>query len=464
MKKEKHNNYRQIKGGLHDAPRLGWCLRVLILWIALIVLSSVVPASLSAMDLLDAYSRARENDPLFGASFYEREAARTMPAQGRSYLLPQISAYGTESKYYYDQAPDYYHDFNSEALGVSLKQPLFNIPRFYEYRQNKIRAIIGEVRFNSAEQDLILRLSEAYFNALAAHNLLEVIDSEKKAISGAREQARKMFQAGVSTITDVHDAEARYDSVLAKEIEAKNNLDIKMQALKRIVGIDPGELNFLKEDVPFGIPEPVSLEGWIEKAKQHHPVLKEYANRIAYQEAELKKARGQHWPSLDFVAGYNKTNTNNTVQTNRISYGSVGVQLNLPVFSGGYTAAKVREALAVLGQARKEYENSLADITQKLSEAFLGIRGNMSKIDALLMATKSASTSLESNRMSLLAGVRTTIDVLNAEQEFHDVRVRLLQARYDCLLNIVKLKASAGTLSGDDLLAINSWLQTAAAK
>ena len=151
-------------------------------------------------------------------------------------------------------------------------------------------------------------------------------------------------------------------------------------------------------------------------------MLKSYAYQIDYQEAELKKNQGQHWPSLDMVGGYNRTNTNNAVIIPNLSYGSVGVQVNLPVFNGGYTSAKVKEARAVLEKAKKEYENTLAYITQKLSEAFLGIRGNIKQIGALLAANKSASTSLESNRMSLMAGVRTTIDVLNAERELQQVR------------------------------------------
>ncbi|OPY89577.1 MAG: Outer membrane protein TolC precursor [Syntrophus sp. PtaU1.Bin208] len=237
-----------------------------------------------------------------------------------------------------------------------------------------------------------------------------------------------------------------------------------MLALKKMVGMEPQGLNFLMADIPLGISEPQRLENWIEKAKENHPILKSYAYQISYQEAELRKNQGQHWPSLDLVGGYNKTNTNNTVQTNRVAYESVGVQVSLPIFSGGYTTAKVKESRALLGQAKKQYDNALADITQKLSEAFLGIRDNMSKIDALKTAHKSASTSLKSNKMSLLAGVRTTIDVLNAERDLQDVRIRLLQARYECLLNNVRLKAYAGTISEKDLEEINGWLQTAAAK
>lgn len=431
------------------------------LWLALMLLHTACPAPLAAMDLVEAYARAKDHDPLFGASVYEHEAAKTLPAQGRAYLLPQIQASGTKTKFHYDSAPysTYYGDFNSQTMGTSLKQPIFNVPRFYEYRQHKIRKKIGDERFASAEQELILRLAEAYFTGLAARNFLILVDAEKQSISGEREQARKRFQAGVATITDVHDAEARYDSVMAKEIEAKNELDIRMQALKRIVGTEPGVLSPLKENVPLGVPEPDSLEGWIEKAKKNHPTLKAYAHQVDYQEAEIKKNNGQHWPSLDLVGGYNKTNTNNAVKIPNASYGTVGVQVNLPIFNGGYTVAKGKEARAVLGKVKKEYENALADVTQKLSEAFLGVRSNIKKIAALLAANKSAATSLDSNRMSLLAGVRTTIDVLNAERELQQVRTRLLKARYDSLLNIVRLKAHAGTLSEDDLLEINQWLQ-----
>lgn len=454
---------------MHDRRKYQWQFIFLLLLLSMILFQTTCPVSLAAMDLMETYVMAKDHDPRFGASSYEHEAARTLPAQGLSLLLPQIQAYGTESKYYYDKTPYttssyYYQDFRSETMGASLRQPIINIPKFYEYRQKKIRGTIGDLRFILAEQELIYRVAEAYFNALAAENLLEPIDMEKKAVIEQREQAKRMFQAGIATITDVHNTEARYDSVLAKEIEAKKDLDIKMQALKRIAGIEPGRLNPLKEDIILAVPEPDSLEGWIEKAKNHHPLLKAYAHQITYREAELRKLKGAHWPSIDLVGGYNKTNTSNHEEIDTLSYGSVGVQISLPIFSGGHTTAKVKEARALLGQSRKEYESNLADIVQKISEAFLGIRGNIARISALRAANKSASTSVTSNKMSLLAGVRTTIDVLNAERDLQDVRSRLIQARYECLLNIVKLKASAGIISEMDLREINQWLQTAAVK
>ena len=439
--------------------------RLILLLISIILLQPAMPPSLSAMDLMEAYTRAKEHDPLFGSSFYEREAARTLSKQGRSFLLPQIQIGGSISRYDFETAPVYYHDYTSRSQGIHLRQPIFDLRKFYEYRQHNIRETIGDVRFASAEQNLILRVAEAYFNGLAARDLLELVDTEKKAVTEQLEQAKRMFQAGVSTLTDVHDAEARYDSILSQEVEAQNNLEIKMQAFKWIVGIGPEGLSFLKEDTPLRVPEPESLEGWIEKAKEHNPILKSYAYNIDYYKEELRKSRGQHLPSVDLVAGYSKTNTSGEyLKTENILYRSVGIQVNIPVFSGGYISAKVKESQARLEQAKKEYENTILDNVQKLSEAFLGIKGSIVRIDTLLTAIRSASTSLHSNKKGLIAGIRTIVDVLNAQRELHNVRVKLLQARYDYLLNILKLKFFAGTLSEDDVLMINQWLQTKQAR
>jgi outer membrane protein len=435
--------------------------RLILLLISIILLQPAMPPSLFAMDLMEAYTRAKERDPLFGSSIYEHEAARTLSKQGRSFLLPQIQIGGAISRYDFDTAPSYYNDYTGRSLGISLKQPIFNIPKFYEYRQHNIRETIGDVRFASAEQDLILRVAEAYFNGMATRHSLELIDTEKKAVMEQLEQAKKMFRAGIATITDVHDAEARYDLILSKEVEGKYNLEIKIQAIKRIVGIEPDGLSFLKEDTPLRVPEPESLEGWIEIAKKHNPILKSYTYNVDYYKEEIIKNRGQHLPSVDLVAGYSKTNKSGEyLQTQNLSYTSVGIQVNIPVFSGGYISAKVKESQARFEQAKKEYENALSDNVQKLTEAFLGIKGSIVRINMLLTAIRSASTSLHSNKKGLIAGVRTIVDVLNAERELHDVRGNLLQARYDYIMNILKLKFYAGTLSEEDVLMINQWLQT----
>jgi len=454
-----------MKNEMHDRRKHRHPFRLILLLISIILLQPVIPPSLFAMDLMEAYTRAKEHDPLFGSSFYEREAARTLSKQGRSFLLPQIRIVGSTSRYEFDTAPSAYQDHTGYSSGINLRQPVFNLPKFYEFHQHNIRETIGDVRFASAEQDLILRVAEAYFNGMAARQLLELIDTEKKAVSEQLEQAKRMFRAGVATITDVHDAEARYDSILSKEVENKYNLEIKIQALKRIVGIEPDGLSFLKEDTPLRVPEPESLEGWIEIAKKHNPILKSYAYNVDYYKEELKKNKGQRLPTVDLVAGYSWTNTvSEYLKTQQIAYTSVGIQVNIPVFSGGYILAKVKESQARFEQTKKEYENALLDNVQKLTEAFLGIKASIVRMNMLMTAIRSASTSLYSNKKGLIAGVRTIVDVLNAERELHDVRGRLLQARYDYMMNMLKLKFYAGTLSEEDVLMINQWLQTSQAR
>ena len=429
------------------------------------LLQTAIPSSLSAMDLMEAYTGAKKSDPLFGSYVYEHEAARTLSKQGRSSLLPKIQIVGSTSRYEFDTAPAAYQNYNGYSSGINLRQPIFNLPKFYEYRQYNIRETIGDLKFASAEQDLILRVAEAYFNGMAARQLLELIDTEKKAVSEQLEQAKRMFRAGVATITDVHDAEARYDLILSKEVENKYNLEIKIQALKRIVGIEPDGLSFLKEDTPLRVPEPESLEGWIEIGKKHNPILKSYAYKVDNNKEELKKNKGQRLPTVDLVAGYSWTNTiSEYVKTQTIAYRSIGIQVNIPVFSGGYISAKVEESQATFEQTKKEYENALLDDVQKLTEAFLGLKGSIVKIDSLLTAIRSASISLASNKKGLIAGVRTIVDVLNAERELEDVRGKLIQARYDYIMNMVKLKFYAGTLSEEDVLIINQWLQTREAR
>jgi outer membrane protein len=432
--------------------------RFILASVLLILMQAAILPSIFAMDLKEAYTRAKEYDPLFGSAVYEHEASRTFSKQGRSFLLPQVQASGSLTKYYFNNAPKYYLDYDAQSMGINIRQPILDLRKYYEYEQYNIRGGIGDVRFATAEQTLILRVAEAYFNGLAAGNLIGLINAEKTAVIEQLERAKKMFQAGVATLADVDDAEARYDSVLSQEVEAKNNLDIKLQALKRIVGIEPDGLSLLKEEIPLSVPEPASLDGWIEMAKKNNPVLKSYAYQIDYQEAELNKNKGQHFPTVDLVAGYQNTNTNNYVKTDDITYGSVGLQLTIPIFGGGYTSAKVLESQAILKQVQKEYENALSDVTQKLGEAFLGIRGSIARIDALLTAVKSASASVHSNKMGLNAGIRTTVDVLNAQRELRDVSTKLLQARYDYLMNTLKLKFHAGILAAEDVVMINQWL------
>jgi outer membrane protein len=428
--------------------------------LSILLLQTAIPPFLSAMDLMEAYTSAKKSDPLFGSFIYEHEAAKTLSNQGLSLLLPRLQVSGALSRVNFITAPAVYIDYNAETLGVQFTQSVFNLPKFYEYQQDNVRKTAGDMKFAGAEQDLILRVAQAYFDGMAAKDSLEFVDAEKKAVLEHLERAKRTFQAGMGTIIDVRDAEARYDSILSKEIENKYNLEAKMQALRRLVAIEPDGLSFLKEDFPLMVPEPDSREAWIEISKKHNPVLKYYAYNIDSDKHEVRKNWGQHFPSVDLLAQYSDVNTNNYLPTGRLSYWFVGVQVSVPIFTGGYISAKVQESQAKFEQTKKTYENALLDNTQKLTEAFLGVKGGIAKINSLLTAVRSASTALQADKMGLIAGVRTFVEVLNAERDLQDIRRQLGQARYDYIMNTLKLKFYGGTLSEEDVIMINQWLQT----
>ena len=449
----------EMKIEMHCRSKRGLSFYLILLLFSFILLQTAISPSLSATDLMEAYTRAKEHDPVYGSVVYENKALQTKSKQGLSYLLPQIQTSGTISRYDFDTAPDIYKDYTANTYNINLRQPLINFFRFAEYRQHNILPSLGEMKLAEALQNLGIRVAEAYFNLLAAKDTLELVVEEKEAVSKQLEQAKKLFRAGAVTITEVHDAEARYHLVLFHEVEAQNNLAVKTTAFQKIVGPDPVAPSRLKDTLPLIPPEPGVLTRWIEMAKERNPTLKYFSYNIHFSEEEVKKVRAQHYPFVDLSAGYTRSNTRDYIQTNTISYSSIGLSVTLPIFSGGYVTAKTEESKARLGQAKKEYENAFSDIVQRLTEAFLGIQSSIVSINTLEIAVKSTEISLHSNQKGLLAGIRTTVDVLNAQRELYNARVKLLQTKYGYILHLIKLKAAAGILSEVDMAMVNDWFQ-----
>lgn len=438
---------------------LRYPFRLIFLLIFILLLQPDQPLSLYAMDLMEAYNRAKEYDPVYASAVYENQAYQTKSRQGLSYLLPQIQSSGTISRYEFNTAPEIYQNYTGTSYNINLKQPLFNLSRLAEYRQHNILPPMGEMKLAETLQNLGVRVAEAYFNVLAAQNILELVAEEKEAVAKQMEQAKKMFKAGAVAITEVHDAEARYHLVLSQEAEAENNRAIKMAALQRMVGPGPFILSRLKDFIPLTPPEPDALDRWIEMARERNPALKYFSYNIQYFEEEVKKYRAQHFPYVDLSAGYTRTNTRDYIKTSTLSYGMIGLNVVIPIFSGGYVMAKMDESKARLGQAKKEYENVFSDIVQKLTEAFLGIQGSIVRIKTLDIAVKSAETSLHSNQKGFTAGIRTIVDVLNAQRDLYNAKIKLLQVKYNYILHMLKLKAAAGILSEADMAMVNDWFQ-----
>jgi TolC family type I secretion outer membrane protein len=411
------------------------------------------------LNLIQAYKLAVKHDHAFKADIYGKRASDALGWEGLSVLLPHLNASGNVSRYDFIKPPPYYFSYTSRTEGVSLSQPIFSMKRFFEYSQYKTRASIGNAKFESQKQNLILTVAEVYLDVLAAQDYIKDLNSQKNAVHQELEQAKKLLSAGAGTKTDVYDARAKYYSVLSQIVGAKNGLENNYMKFKNVVGVSGKNLEPLKHNIPLSTPYPSNIKYWINIAKKHNPMLKYYKDNEGYYEDGVKKAISLHLPSVDFVAGYSATNTQEYIQTPPIKYYNVGFQINIPIFNGGYAFAKTAESENLVQRANQEYEKELHKNNRKVSQSFLGIKGDIVKIKMLKLAVKSARISLKGNKMGLTAGVKTMTDVLNAVQRLYDVRVKLLKAKYEYMISLLNLDFNAGVLSEYDLHKINKWLK-----
>ncbi|MBI4666436.1 MAG: TolC family outer membrane protein [Nitrospinae bacterium] len=424
------------------------------------------------IDLAAVYSMAREQDPAIAAARASMEAGKQKFNQGLSLLLPTVTAAG-ESKYN-DQEVTYkgagenfplsggVKRYDSRAASVTLTQPLFRFQNYESYRQGVIAGEQAETQYNGARQDLITRTAQAYFDVLFAQDSLRFTQSYKEAIENQLLQAQKAFEAGTVTITDTHEAQARRDLAMALEISVQNDLEVKKDSLAKITGVYPGELAPLKPEIPLTVPEPDDAEQWLDLAEKGNPALIIARQALAVAGEETKKNRSGHLPTVDLVASYSYS----TASDGSFGVGSettaqvVGVQAQLPLFAGGATLSKTREAAALEEKARQDLETSLRSTRAQTRSLYLGVKAGVSQAMALRQALVSSLRSLDSTRKGFELGLRTGVDVLNAQQQVFAARRDLAQAEYNYLLNHLRLKASAGLLEDKDVELVNNLLST----
>lgn len=409
-----------------------------------------------AIDLLEAYRRALQHDAVYAAALAEKKATETYKQQGLAYLLPSLDARGSFSSYRTDS--QIYGNYNTKSYGVTLRQPLFNLGRYAEYGQNNLRVELGQLAFETASQDLILRTASVYLDVLSALDDLELIQIEKRAVYERMNQATKIYEAGVGTITDVNDAKARYNLLLANEIEAQNTFDVKKATFRKVVGVEPTGIKKLGDTLQLVSPVPETVEGWIDLARHNSPYLKQYAKNVELYEYEVKKSSSQFYPTLDLVFDRTTTDTKEYYRTTPITYTSITAQLSMSLFSGGYTKAKVQEMTQRKKKASEEYQEVLRESEKRINDAFLGVKSSIAKVKAFELAVKSAQEALHSNEKGLIAGIRTIVDVLNAQHQLYDAKRKATNAKYEYLIKNLRLRYEAGILSEDYLTEINKHL------
>ncbi len=429
------------------------------------VLLQAAPAA--AADLLEIYRAALASDPVYSAARASWTAAQEKLPQGRAGLLPQASLSASTQHNDRDLSfrsptqPGTQSQFNSNSASISITQPIYRQQNLAAYEQGKIQVALADVQLAVAEQDLILRAAQAYFDVLLARDSVAFAESQKAAIGQQLEQAKRNFEVGNATITDTHEAQARYDLVTAQEIAARNDLEVRNRALEQLIGRAAPRLALLGKRFTLQAPEPASMESWVEQARNASLQVRAARESLQLSTQEVRRNRGAHHPTLDAYATVTESSsgagTQGAVGTDTSSK-VIGLQLAIPLYQGGAISSRVREALANEMKARQDLENANRTAELAARQGYLGVTSGIAQVRALEAALVSNQSSLDSTRLGQEVGVRTQVDVLNAQQQLFSARRDLAQARYNYILSLLRLKAAAGQLSEADLERVNSWL------
>ncbi len=425
---------------------------------------------LLAADLLQTYREARANDPVYASARAARDAGLEFLPLGLAPLLPTINASGFTQMNNIDidfrgAVPPSKREGNTNGYSVQLTQPLFNWQNIMVYKEAGFKVAQAEAVFAQVAQDLIVRVAQAYFDVLSSQDSLAFIQAQKTAISEQLAQAKRNFEVGTATITDTHEAQARFDLSASQEIAAQSDLEIKKSALQQIIGKFPERLIPLKPSIELSAPKPSAMEQWVASAEDQNFAVRIQQAGLEIATREIERSRAGHYPSLNMVGSYGRNSASiSTIGTQSLGTDSIsrtlGLQLAIPLYAGGGVNALVRQAIANQDKARQDLENARRSSAQAARQAYLGVTNGMAQVGALEQALISSQSALDSNKLGYEVGVRINIDVLNAQQQLFSTKRDLSKARYDTLVNGLRLKAAAGTLTEEDLEPVNRLLGT----
>jgi len=415
-----------------------------------------------ATDLLDIYHAAQGQDAVFAAARASRDAGQEKLTQGRALMLPSVNLNANTTwndvTVNSGTAVNVNKQYNSHGYGATLVQPLFREQNWALYTESELQVVQTEAQFKVAEQDLVLRVAQAYFDVLIAQDSVQLAAAQKTAIAEQLEQAKRNFEVGTATITDTHEAQARYDLIVAQEIAAQSALEVNRRSLQQLINAAPGELNPLGAAFQLEAPQPANQDKWVEEAQLHNHQVAIAQAAAELADKEVDRNRGGHLPTVDLVANYSKNTTGYYSFTGTAADTTskiVGVQLNMPLFEGGATQSRWREASANRERARHELDNARRNVELQTRQAYLGVVNGIAQVQALQQALKSSESLLEASKLGHEVGVRTNLDVLNAQQQAYSTRRDLYQAEYNYLISQLRLKAAVGGLAEEDLGKVN---------
>jgi len=413
-------------------------------------------------DLLALYRLAIENDSQFAAARAQFMATLEREPQARSALLPYVNLQGRAFQYRYDATnPDIGNTFSDYGGGLGLSVPVYRPQNWEALEQAKLVVLQADSVLAQARQDLALRLANAYFSVLAARDQVTALEVQRESTLQQLAQAKREFEVGTKTIVDTNEAQARYDQIVAALQVAVGTLLVRRNELAAIVGRDPEVLASLDDNPRLDLPRPNEIASWVKAAEDANfgVQIARANNEIATR--EIQRAKDGYKPTVDLVAAYNVNRFNGTqTSDNRFTTnsGNIGLQLNVPLYTGGLTQSRVREAVALQDKSLSDLETARRGSTNAARAAFTGVNFGLAQVQALESAERSARTQLESTQLGYRVGVRILLDVLNATTLLVSTQRELKRARYDFLLSGLNLKASVGALTEDDLRAVNALL------
>lgn len=419
----------------------------------------------SALGLLQAYEAAVQNDPTYRAAVYENEAAQQYKVLGRANLLPSMSMSYTKNKNRADitvpvlnQRTTTHPEYDSSTGVVSLRQPLFNLDGLARYRQGVAQTNYSDAQFSAKSQDLILRLVGAYADAKFAEDVLALVTAQRDTLAEQKKVNERIFERGEGTRTDMLETQARFDVAEAQLVEARNNVTTARNSLASLVGVSVDELDGLSDEFRVLPMTPDTFDGWKAIALENNAEI--IAQRYGMETAqhEISKQRAGHAPRLDFVASLNKSDSDTLTTRNQEStVRTVGLQLNIPLYSGGSVNASTSQAVSNLERARSELDAKTNQVLVELRKQFDQVTSSAVKIDAMVKSVKSARELVAATKQSVKGGVRINLDVLNAQQQVYSAQRDLAQARYNYLISYLRLRFAAGTLIKDDLHTVANY-------
>ncbi len=448
-------------------------------------------------DLISLYQEAAFSDPVLNAARFSYQAGKELYWQGLALLLPQANATPGGTRYYQHgvgttvvaTGPGNSRVFDQKSYTVTLTQPVFNMAALEAFKQGDLNTKLADMRFYLAQQDLILRVSQAYFDALTSQDNVELFRNKKGLIKQQLEIAQAKFDAGLATIVDVNTAQAALDLANSQEIAAQADLVVKRGVLEQLVGRPVGALKPLTKEVKIDgvlkdprsktkdvnstviadsvnpqLPPGQNLQDWINQAEAANFNVLASQLSVSIAESTYRASQALNYPSLNLVgtSGFNTSNgtpTSYTPANTNVYNNTIALQMTIPLVSGGYNSAVIRQNAALVDAAKSNYDNARRTAAQNTRAAFTGFYGGLASVKAYEAAERSSTSALESSKLGFQVGTLINIDVLIALDTVISTRSQLQQARYNTILNAIKLKAHAAALSDQDLLSINSLLR-----